>query len=266
MTERRTPDGTTAYLEAGSGRPVVLLHAFPLSKAMWRPQLEALAGVARVLAPDLPGFGGSRGFDGPPSVEVMADRVAGFLDAINVREPAIVGGLSMGGYVTLAFARRHADRLRGLILADTKSDPDDEAGKANRDRLIDFTGKSGSAALVEQMLPKLVGADTTAQRPGIVAEIRGLGAAQSSAGVTDGLRALRDRPDATPGLAAVTVPTLVIVGEQDTLTPPPKSEELARAIRGARLVKLPGAGHIANLEQPAEFSAAVLAFVRGLKD
>jgi pimeloyl-ACP methyl ester carboxylesterase len=266
MTERRTHGGQTAYLEAGIGRPLVLLHAFPLSKAMWRPQLEPLAAVARVLAPDLPGFGGSRGFDGPPSVEVMADRVAEFLDALHVREPVILGGLSMGGYVALAFARRHADRLRGLILADTKADPDDEAGKANRDRLIDLTSKSGPEMLIDQMLPKLVGSDTAARGAGVMQEIRTTASAQPPAGVMDGLRALRDRPDATPGLAAITVPTLVIVGEQDTVTPPAKAEELARAIRGSRLVKLPGAGHLANLEQPADFNAAVLAFVRGLRD
>src|SRR5262245_23324312 len=124
MTERRTSDGTTAYLESGSGRPLVLLHGFPLSKAMWGPQVLWLADAARVLAPDLPGFGGSRGFDGPPSVEAMADRVAEFLDALQIREPVVLGGLSMGGYVALAFARRHAARLRGLLLADTKADPD----------------------------------------------------------------------------------------------------------------------------------------------
>lgn len=264
MTERRTHGGETAYLEAGTGRALVLLHAFPLSKAMWRPQLEPLATVARVLLPDLPGFGGSRGFDGPASVDVMADRVAAFLDALQVREPVVLGGLSMGGYVTLAFARRHAARLRGIILADTKADPDDDAGKANRDRLIELVNKSGPAALAEQMVPKLVGSDTAAGRPGVVAEIRAIAEAQTADGVIGGLRALRDRPDATPGLAAINVPTLVVVGEQDGVTPPAKAEELARAIRGARLVKLSSAGHIANMEQAAEFNAALLMFIRGL--
>ncbi len=261
MNERRTPDGKTAYLEAGTGRPLVLVHGFPLSKAMWRPQLDALAGSARVLAVDLPGFGGSRGFDGPPSVEAMADRVAEFLDALQIREPAVLGGLSMGGYVTLAFARRHAARLRGLVLADTKADADDDTGKANRDKMIALVNESGPRVVIEQMLPKLLGADTVARRPAVAEEVRAIGAAQPAAAIADALRAMRDRPDATPGLSAVSVPTLVVVGEQDALTPPMKAEELGRAIRGAKVQVIPGAGHMANLEDPEAFNAAVRAFL-----
>jgi 3-oxoadipate enol-lactonase len=262
MTEQRTPDGNTTYLEKGTGRPLVLLHGFPLSKAMWRPQIDALAAIARVLVPDLPGFGGSRAFEATPSIEAMADRVAAFLDSLQIREPAVVGGLSMGGYVTLAFARRHAPRLRGLILADTKADPDDAAGKAGRDKMMALATESGARAVVDQMMPKLVGADTAARRPEVVDEIRAIGSAQSSAAIIDALRALRERPDATAGLAAIAVPTLVIAGEQDLLTPPAKSEEMSRAIRGAQLVVLPGAGHMANLEQTDAFSAAVRTFLQ----
>jgi 3-oxoadipate enol-lactonase len=261
MTERTTPDGKTAYLEAGAGTPLVLLHGFPLSKAMWQPQVGALATAARVLAPDLPGFGGSRGFDGPPTVEAMADRVAEFLDAVGIREPAVIGGLSMGGYVTLAFARRHAKRLRGLILADTKADPDDETGKANRDKAIALAGEAGPGAVIDQMMPKFVSAETMTRRPEIVSRIRSIALEQKSAGLMDALRAMRDRPDSTPGLRAIAVPTLVMVGAQDALTPPAKSEEMAKAIPDAKLAVIPGAGHASNLEAPEAFNAVVLEYL-----
>jgi pimeloyl-ACP methyl ester carboxylesterase len=262
MNDRVTPDGKTAYLESGSGTPLVLLHGFPLSKAMWRPQVDALAHAARVLALDLPGFGGSKAFDGTPSTDAMADRVAEFLDALGIKEPVVVSGLSMGGYVTLAFARRHAGRLRGLILADTKADPDDATGKANRDKAIALAQSSGSRAIIDQMMPNLVGRDTAASRPEVAEELRTIASAQTPAAVIGALKALRDRPDARPGLSAISVPTLVIVGEQDTLTPPAKSEEIARGVSGAKLVTVSGAGHVANMEAPDKFNSAVLDFLK----
>ncbi len=263
MTERHTPDGRTAYLEAGAGRPLVLLHAFPLCKDMWRPQLDALGSVARVLAPDFPGFGGSAGFDGPPSVDHMADGVARFLDGLRVTEPVVLGGLSMGGYVALAFARRHATRLRALILADTKADPDDDAAKANRDKTIALATESGARAVIEQLLPRLLGTDTRAQRPDVVESVRLIASAQSATAIADALRALRDRPDARPGLAAIAVPTTVLVGDQDSLTPPEKAREMAASIRGARVVVLAGAGHLSNMEKAAEFNEVVRDFIAG---
>jgi pimeloyl-ACP methyl ester carboxylesterase len=171
----------------------------------------------------------------------------------------------MGGYVALAFARRHAGRLRGLILADTKAEPDDEAARANRDRLIAFAAGSTGAAVAEQMLPKLVGAQTAANHPQVLEEVRSIAAAQVAAGIVAALQALRDRPDAHPGLGAVAVPTLVIVGRDDVLTPPAQAEALVAGIRGARLVVLDGAGHLSNLERPARFNEAVRSFLDGLR-
>ena len=262
MSEQRSPDGKTTYLEAGGGLPLVFLHGFPLSKAMWQPQLEALAPSARVLAPDLPGFGGTQRLAGTPSLEGMADRVAEWLDALSIREPVVLAGLSLGGYVTLAFARRHAARLRGLVLADTKADPDDEAGKAGRGKLIALAKESGPTAVIEQMMPKLLGADTVARGTALPEELRSIARAQSAAGVVDALQAMRCRPDAKPWLGAIAVPTLVVVGEQDRLTPPERSMELSRAIRGAELVRIPGAGHMSNLEQPEVFNGALETFLR----
>jgi pimeloyl-ACP methyl ester carboxylesterase len=170
----------------------------------------------------------------------------------------------MGGYVTLAFARRHAGRLRGLILADTKADPDDETGKANRDKAIALAKASGSRAIIDQMMPNLVGRDTAASRPEVAEELRTIASAQTPAVVIDALIALRDRPDARPGLPAISVPTLVIVGEQDTLTPPAKSEAIARGVSGAKLVTIPGAGHVASMEAADKFNSAVLDFLKQL--
>jgi 3-oxoadipate enol-lactonase len=264
MPDRFSAAGTFSFSDAGNGPPVVLLHAFPLSRLMWRPQVEALQGRCRVLAPDLRGFGGSCGFDGEPSVDQMADDVAALLDELNLRQPVVLGGLSMGGYVALAFARRHPQRLRALVLADTKAGADDDAARANRDRLIAFAQEHSAVAVLDQMLPRLLGATTQARRPEVTAEVRAIAADQTPAGVVSALKALRDRPDATPALGRIAVPTLVIVGAEDVLTPPDQARFLAAAIPGARLEVLDGAGHLANLERPEAFNAILERFLQGV--
>jgi 3-oxoadipate enol-lactonase len=240
--------------------PLVLLHAFPLSSEMWRPQVEALSGEFRVLTPDLPGFGVSAPID-PPTIDGMADAVARFLDAQGVTEPVALGGLSMGGYVALAFARKYPQRLRALILADTRAEPDDAVGKANRDKMIAFAGDHTAADVIDQMLPKMLSDETRARRPEVVAEVRRIASAQSITGIIAALKSLRDRPDAGPSLANINVPTLVIVGSDDALTPPAMAQRLARDVGGAQLVTIAGAGHLSNLEKPVEFTDAVRKFL-----
>ncbi len=240
--------GGLTYDDLGDGPAVVLLHAFPLARTMWRPQVEALQGDCRLITPDLRGFGGSRGFDAAPSVETMADDVAALLDELKLPGPVVLGGLSMGG----------------LVLADTKADPDDAEGRANRDRLIAFAQNNTARAVIDQMLPKLLGAETTARRPAVAEEVRAIASRQTAAGIVGALKALRDRPDANPGLGAIAVPTLVLVGRDDTLTPPGKSEEMAARIPNARLVVIDGAGHLSNLEQPGAFNAALRSFLQSL--
>jgi pimeloyl-ACP methyl ester carboxylesterase len=265
MKNQVSADGTISFDDVGAGPPVVLLHAFPLARAMWRPQAEALQDAYRVIAPDLRGFGGSAAFTGAPSVEQMADDVAALLTDLQVREPVALGGLSMGGYVALAFARRHPGRLRALVLADTKAEADDAEGRANRDRMIAFARDNPARALIDQMLPRLVSPETAARRPEVLEEVRATASGQAGAGIAAALVALRDRPDARPSLAAITVPTLVLVGSDDALTPPARAEALAAAIPGARLVTIPGAGHLSNLEQPGHFNAAVHSFLQALR-
>jgi pimeloyl-ACP methyl ester carboxylesterase len=252
-----------SYSERGWGPPVVLLHAYPLSSAMWFGQLEALSDRYRVIAPDFPGFGGSS--DDPGwTVDSAADMVAELCEELGVRGPVVVGGLSMGGYVALAFARRHPDRLRGLILADTKAEPDTDEAKANRDKMMAFAKEHGSVAVIDAMIGKMVSETTKADRPEVVAAVRQLAAEQSPDGIVAALHALRDRPDAVPGLGEIPVPTLVIVGADDGLTPPATARQMAAAIPKAWLEVLPSAGHLANLEVPEAFTAAVRGFLDGL--
>jgi 3-oxoadipate enol-lactonase len=264
MINQVTADGTITYDDVGSGPVVVLLHAYPLSRLMWKPQLDALQDSFRILAPDLRGFGGSSGFTGTPSLDQVADDVARLLDELKIGGPVVLGGLSMGGYAAFAFVRRHEARLRGLILADTKAEADDAEGKANRQRVIAFAGQNTARAVLDQMLAKLVGAETLARRSLVVEDVRQIAAQQTSAGIIGAQQAMRDRPDSGPTLDGINVPTLILVGEQDTLTPPAQAEKMAARIRGARLVKIEGAGHLSNLERPDRFNAAVRSFLQEL--
>ncbi|MBA4064061.1 MAG: alpha/beta hydrolase [Isosphaera sp.] len=254
--------GAVAYDDAGAGLPVVLLHAFPFDRGMWQPQLGPLSAAGfRVLAPDLPGFGGSAPGPDPFTVDGAADFVAAFLDWLKV-DRAVVGGLSMGGYVALAFARRHPGRLAGLVLADTRAAPEDDTGRAARDQAVAAVEKDGPAKFGEGMLAKVLSDHTREANPAAVELARTVVTRQAAATVVAGLRALRDRPDAAPGLAAVAVPTLVLVGEHDAVTPPLNAARLAGSVRGSELLHVPGAGHLSNLENPAEFNRAVVAFLR----
>ena len=255
---------TIAYDDAGTGPPVLLLHAFPLDRAMWRTQVAALAGEFRVLAPDLPGFGGSGELVEGFTMSAVADVAADFLSAVGVVAPATVVGLSMGGYRALSFAYRQPQRLRGLVLADTQAEPDDAAAKEGRAKTIDLVMDKGAAGLIETLLPKLLAEQTRSVQPAVVEEVRTMAARQPVAAITAAVNGLRERPDAGPFLQWIAVPTLVIVGEHDAITPPKAARSLTEKIPQASLVTIPGAGHLSNLEAPAAFNAALLAFLRTL--
>jgi len=234
-----------------------LLHAFPLSSEMFAGQRAALADVADVVTPDLPGFGRTV----PHSPSTIDGMAAAVVAALGNRRPVILGGVSMGGYVALAAARMFPDRFAGLVLIDTKAEPDDDAARAGRDRNIALVNDRGVPALVEAMLPKLLGDTTRRDRPAVVEQVRRLALAQSDEGVIAGLEALRDRRDARPSLAGIRVPTLLLFGAEDTLTPPSQGEALAAALDG-ELDILSGAGHLPNLEVPDAFNAALRAWLQ----
>lgn len=256
------PSGPTlAYDDVGQGKPLLLLHAFPLDRGMWRPQLAVLGEVARVIAPDMPGFGESPA--APFTIEGVADLVAEFLTELKVGK-AVVCGLSMGGYVAMALARRHPDRLGGLVLANTRAGVDDSQAKAARGKSIETVKEKGAAALFEGMLAKVVSDSTRAEKPQVVEALKEVAGRQSPQSVAAALAALRDRPDANAGLKSIGVPTLVIAGEHDAVTPPLSAANLSAQIPGSKLVHVPGAGHLSNAENPAAFNAAVREFLASL--
>jgi pimeloyl-ACP methyl ester carboxylesterase len=256
---RETKDGI-AYDDDGRGRALLLFHAFPLDRRMWDAQARALAGSARLVRMDARGFGGSAPTDGPLTMDGIADDGARLLDLLGL-DTAVVGGCSMGGYAALAFARRHPGRLAGLYLQDTKAPPDTDEGRASRKALAARVLAEGSSVAADALLPKLVGETTHRERPDVVALVRGsiLGARPEA--IAAALAGLGAREDSRPTLGAIRVPTLVLVGEEDSLTPPAEAEAMTSAIAGARLVRLPGAGHLANLEAPGAVSAALEGFL-----
>lgn len=252
------------HRDTGSGLPVVLLHAFPLSSAMWLPQREALAASYRVITPDQRGFGGSALGADPPSLDAAADDVDGLLAAKGI-DAAVIGGLSMGGYVAMALLRRHPERVRALILADTKASADSAAARENRERIATAVeADEDSPVLIEEVLPTLVGPTTVDTRPLVYGRIRGMVQSAPGAAVAWAQRAMAARPDSFDTLRSVGVPTLVIVGTEDALSPPAEAVEIADAVPGANLLRLEQAGHLTAVEVPEDFNAALLTFLAAL--
>jgi pimeloyl-ACP methyl ester carboxylesterase len=244
------------YLEAGAGWPVVLLHAFPLNADMWRPQLNSAPRGWRMVAPDLRGFGGGdMGIEQPTMDEFAAD-VRELMDALRM-ERAVIGGLSMGGYVTFALFRQAPERFSGMILADTRSQPDTPEGRQGRRDMSELVRSKGPSAVAEQMMPKLLGETTRRERPEVALDVRRMIEANSAAAIDGAIHAMLMRPDSTQDLAAISCPTLVIVGEEDTLTPVSDSEAMHRAIARSHFVLLRKAGHLSSLETPHDFSEAL---------
>jgi 3-oxoadipate enol-lactonase len=256
-TRVETTQRRVRVLESGGGWPVVLLHAFPLGADMWRPQLEAVPDGCRFIAPDLPGFGGEdpQG-TASPGMDGYADDVVALLDALEI-DRAVIGGLSMGGYVTFALFRRAAERFSGMLLADTRTSADTPEGKSARRAMSERVKTQGPSAVADQMMPKLLGPTTRASRPHVEPEVRRQIGANSVRGIDDAIHAMLGRPDSTPVLDRIAIPTLVIVGEEDPLTPVSDSEAIHAAIERSHLVVLDGAGHLSNLEVPEEFSRAL---------
>ncbi len=248
--------------DVGAGVPVVFLHGFPLDRTFWKPQLSALIEQARCIAPDLRGFGGSTPA-APYSMDQYADDVAALLDHLGI-ERAVIAGLSMGGYVAFALWRRHRDRVRALILTDTRATADAAEGLEKRRALLEVARREGAGAVATRQLPALLGATTQERNPDVGEWLHLMMAMQPVEGVAGAIEAMMARPDSTPDLATITVPTLIVVGEEDTLTPPADAAAMAGAIRGARLETLALAGHLAPAERPAAFNHIVAEFVASL--
>jgi pimeloyl-ACP methyl ester carboxylesterase len=216
-----------------------------------------------VITPDQRGFGGSPLGDDEPSLDVCADDVAALLDRLDL-DRVVLGGSSMGGYVAMAFLRRHADRVQALVLAGTKAGADPDPARAGRLRMADALDGGDADALVEQVLPALLGPTTATQRPQVGGRVRGLVQAAPPAAAAWAQRAMAARPDSLDTLAAADLPALVLVGEQDELSPVREAEAMVEALPQGRLVVVPDAGHLCSVEVPEIFSAAVGEFVSGL--
>lgn len=248
----------------GSGTPVLLIHGFPFTSRMWQPQLEGLSHAGQILAPDLPGFGASPAAEPPFSVDQLAQACILTLDAQGISGPAVIGGLSMGGYIALAIARLFPERLRGLMLLSTRAGADGAEAKANRDKSIATAQEQGPAPAGEGMFPKLLAPANYEAQPETASELKTIMAGATTAGVVMALTAMRDRPDSTPILGQISVPTLVVHGEEDQVIPKSEAEAMAAAIPNSQLRLIAQAGHVPNLEQAAEFNATVAAFISGL--
>ena len=248
-----------AYRDEGAGPPILLIHAFPLSSAMWEDQIDSLSARFRVIAPDLRGFGATARGTGAAGIDQYADDLASLLDQLKI-ERATVAGLSMGGYIAFALLRRHPARVERLILADTRAGSDSDQARQGRESSAQLAEAEGAGAIATQMLPKLLVAGATDE---VRDEVRKIIATNDRAGVAAALRAMAARPDSTPMLASIDVPTLIIVGSEDALTPPSESRAMNAAIGGSRLVELAGAGHLSNLEAPDAFNAAIEEFIIG---
>lgn len=247
------------YEDVGEGPAVLLLHAFPLSGAMWRQQVAGLRDRFRLIVPDLRGFGGSDAPPGPISMDQQADDMAALLERLGVDRVAVVG-LSMGGYIAFAFWRRHADKVAALVLADTKAGPDGDEAKAGRETNARLAEEEGAGAIAEKMIPNLVAPGASAE---LRDELRALITANSPDGIAGALRGMAVRPDSTPDLAGITVPTLAIVGEADALTPPAEATKINLGVAGkpTYVVTIPEVGHLSNMEAPEAFTIALAEFL-----
>lgn len=259
-------DTNIGYDDHGIGQPLLFLHAFPLNRSMWSGELTTLLQEERpfrLVALDWRGFGESDITTGISTMEQFADDVVGLMDELGMQE-AILCGLSMGGYAAFAFLRKYPQRLKGLILADTRPGADNDEAKANRENVARIAETQGTEAIADLQLPKLLMEETLHHHLEVEARVRRMIDAATPQGIAAVSRGMAQRPDSTDLLATIHCPTLVIVGEQDVLTPPSVAQDYAAQIPGAQYIVIPEAGHLSNLEQPEAFHQAVSGFLQSV--
>jgi len=250
------------YDEQGAGCPVVLLHGFPLCRQMWRPQMSALADAGfRVICPDLPGFGESPMSSDPVSMSSYADAVIGLLNELGIAE-AVVGGMSMGGYVLLNLLERYPERLLAAMLLVTRASADDAAGKEKRTALAAEVSSGNRLIVPDTFAQVLFAPDTAQNRHELAAQVRQWMEAMTPQGIAAALLAMRERTDYESSLAEMTLPALVVGAEQDLAVPVEHARLLASGLPNSTLEVIPAAGHMVNLEQSVLFNQALLRFLR----
>ncbi|MFJ3307270.1 alpha/beta fold hydrolase [Streptomyces sp. NPDC086549] len=252
---------TVAYDDEGAGgTPLVLVHGHPFDRTMWAPQLAEFAAGRRVIVPDLRGYGGSEVIPGITPLETFARDVAALLDRLGVKE-ALIGGLSMGGQIVMEFQRLFPERVTGLILCDTFPGAETEEGKRARDTMAVRLLAEGMAGYADEVLDKMIAPHNVTGLPAVAAHVLGMMRGTSPEGAAAALRGRAQRPDYGAVLAGVRVPTLIVVGSDDEYTPVPEAEAMHRAVPGSRLAVIEGAGHLPNLERPAEFNDILRRFL-----
>ncbi len=259
-----------AYDDRGIGLPVIFLHAFPLNRQMWAGEIQAFLADRRyrLIALDWRGFGESEIASSSTSLVIsgmamFADDIAGLMDALGIQQ-TVLCGLSMGGYAAFAFAHKYPQRLRGLILADTRPGEDTPAAKTNRENVAQLAESQGTGAVADLLLPNLISLSTRQYHPEVEARVRQLIDTATPQGIAAAARGMAVRADSSNLLANIACPTLVIVGENDALISPQTARDYAAQIPGAQFVLIPRAGHLSNLEQPQAFIGAIRQFLQTL--
>ncbi len=250
-----------SFEERGSGSPLVLLHAFPLSRRMWEKELELWSSNYRAIAPDWRGFGASPPAVGSLTMESCADDVHQLLEQLGIKQKITLLGLSMGGYVAFEYARKYQDSLHRLILVATQPVGDSEASRTARYETAEFVQREGSKPLAERLIPRLLGKTTLETKPDVIEKVRGLIASNSPEGIAAACYGLGSRRDSSPVLEQIRVPTLIVAGEEDVIIPKAQADTLHQKIALSRLVLINQSGHLVNLEQPGPLHEAVSDFL-----
>jgi 3-oxoadipate enol-lactonase len=270
MNTVKISTGEIAYIDRGTGGPFLLVHGFPLDHTMWNAQIEALSERSRVVAPDLRGFGNSPLGSVDPergiSMERYADDLAELLDALKIGtdNPVILVGFSMGGYVAWQFARKYAPRLRALVLCDTRAAADTDDARAGRLKMAEKVAEWGVARVAEMMGPKLIAPKTYESQPAVVTAVRRVVEQTAPEAIAAAQRGMAARPDMTAYLPQINVPTLVLVGADDVISPPAEMTSIAAAIPGSEFIVIPNAGHMTAMENPGAVNRAMLDFISHL--
>jgi pimeloyl-ACP methyl ester carboxylesterase len=258
-------DFTINYIEHGTpqGLPVVFIHGFPLSHEMWGPQIHVMPNIIHAIAYDVRGHGGSDVGDGQYTIDIFVDDLIALLDHRLVKK-AVLCGLSMGGYIALRTFERHSDRVLGLILCDTKSEPDTDAAKIKRTETVEAVKAKGVRAFAEDFVKAIFWEKTFETNPDVIAFIKQLIYTNSLRGICGTLFALASRTDTTSVLSSLHIPTCILVGEHDKVTPPSDARSMYRIIAGSELHILPNAAHMSNLENTQDFNERLMAFLKKL--
>ena len=264
-------DFSMNYDDQGAGIPTLLIHGYPLNHNMWKPQFGGLADIARVIAPDLRGHGESEAAPSPAgdpdaySMDLHAGDCAAMLDALEIREPIVLAGSSMGGYIAFEFLRRYPERVAGLILAATRAGVDSPEARLNRMKAVELVGRSGVGAIAESMLPLLLSPQSYDTSLELVKSVNSIMEATSLSGIVGDQLGMRDRQDSIPMLPDIDIPTLLVHGADDQIINIEGMEAMKTEIPSSILKVIPDAGHIVNLEQPKTFNKAVREFILKLQ-